>query len=709
MQLYEDNRKTIRSPNEAEFRAYCIIFQIQDPVPDLEDRVQTWPEHIASDDRVKKALALYAAACNSADAQGPLKPRTHHPIARANWRRFWLLVRSQQISYLMACVAEIYFALLRRTALHAIWRAYRSGANTRSDDWPVGELADVFAMDNEQAVVRFCEGFGFSFVQREDGVLFLDLMSVAGRQLPEPSIHIGQERSMIVEAKRHGRNLPAIINGFSVREATEAGMIYQTNNDGMDDHDMSNESSLFIPEQSSNFKAPPAAAGITQQPALNPFATAFNPSTLSAPSESAQIGPTNQTNANSLGKTSAPSAFGSKISTNPFLTSTTSTTPTGSGASSTPCAGFGITPTSSSAPINAAILSGKTPLAPAVAPPTMPTFGSRLFPNSTSGPAFSFAGNTTPDVPQSSSQTLGQPESVKMLNTAQAAAADSSASVDAGHGPAASESHNTSFCNSFNLAPPVGSTQTSSSSPFASFQFPLPSTASAFPSTTSTFPSTANNANLLANTIPKPLEETSIIASTPSFNFNQSTSTPLSTPAIAPLPRTSTFSTSYPATAASSISSPFRNPSNLSQQSLVQFAPPTASVVFGEQQQPNATVQTQATVPASSTGPDGIFASSTGSSDTWLSASNQLKQPASTTQPSTVVGLSSTEIAIAKQAQHSETLLELSHKLLTEPGGLLEQFVDFIAAPIVSRLQNEVAEKRLLEQARKLSAMNFPS
>ena len=62
MQLYDDSRDRIQSTNEAEFRAYCIIFQIQDPVPDLEDRVQRWPAHILRDARVQRALKLYAAA-----------------------------------------------------------------------------------------------------------------------------------------------------------------------------------------------------------------------------------------------------------------------------------------------------------------------------------------------------------------------------------------------------------------------------------------------------------------------------------------------------------------------------------------------------------------------------------------------------------------------------------------------------------------------
>ena len=46
MYYYDDNRDTLDFPNEPEFRAYCIIFEIQSQNPDLEDRVQSWPGHL---------------------------------------------------------------------------------------------------------------------------------------------------------------------------------------------------------------------------------------------------------------------------------------------------------------------------------------------------------------------------------------------------------------------------------------------------------------------------------------------------------------------------------------------------------------------------------------------------------------------------------------------------------------------------------------
>ncbi|KAI9689555.1 MAG: hypothetical protein M1822_010206 [Bathelium mastoideum] len=249
MQYYDDIRQEYRSPNEAEFRAYCIILQIQDPLPDLEDRVQTWSSAVVQDMRVQTALKLHAAAANVTDPQGPLKPRQPHPIAQANWARFWSLVGSHEVSYLMACVAEIYFTLVRQTALNAIWQSYRQSVNVKSEDWSLAELVEVFGFDDEEQVEAFCKLHHFNVVEREDGLSCLDLSSVRGRRLPDPPRgtkypYFSQE---LVEPKRQGRLLTVIIFGTSVDAARKAGLVEETEDDATADEDDANIS-LFLPE-----------------------------------------------------------------------------------------------------------------------------------------------------------------------------------------------------------------------------------------------------------------------------------------------------------------------------------------------------------------------------------------------------------------------------------------------------------------------------
>lgn len=185
MYYYDDSRQRLSSPNEAEFRAYCIIFEIQDQRPDLEDRAQNWPRPLLNDPRVQTALKLYAAASNTSDDQGPLRPRTPFSIAQANPGRFWALVQSNDVSYLMACVAEIYFNLVRSTALDSIWKAYKGkrGGPLKMEDWVLDDLRIALGFDNEDQTQSFCEDYGFTIVEKESGEAYVDLGSVQGRNL----------------------------------------------------------------------------------------------------------------------------------------------------------------------------------------------------------------------------------------------------------------------------------------------------------------------------------------------------------------------------------------------------------------------------------------------------------------------------------------------------------------------------------------------
>lgn len=181
MYYYDDSRHKMASPNEAEFRAYCVIFEIQDQRPDLEDRAQNWPSHILKDPQTKTALNIYAAAGNTTDDQGPLRPRAPFTIAQANANGFFNLVKSNAVSYVMACVAEIYFNFVRGTTLEAIWKAYKGKrpGSAKVEDWTIPDLTDALGFDDDEQTWTFCEEHGFEIQEREDGENFLDLGSIA--------------------------------------------------------------------------------------------------------------------------------------------------------------------------------------------------------------------------------------------------------------------------------------------------------------------------------------------------------------------------------------------------------------------------------------------------------------------------------------------------------------------------------------------------
>ncbi|KAF2718338.1 hypothetical protein K431DRAFT_189023, partial [Polychaeton citri CBS 116435] len=176
MQYYDDSRGRILLPNEAEFRAYSILFQLQSS--DLEDRVQAWPREVVDNQRVQIALKIASAAGNTEDLHGPM-PRhmTRYVIAQQHWQRFWELVRSRSVSYLMGCAAELHFQLVRRLVLNSLLVAFRASKGRQTTDWTLEELCEVLNFDSEDDVIDFCQHYGFEFRQREDGLQYIDLNS----------------------------------------------------------------------------------------------------------------------------------------------------------------------------------------------------------------------------------------------------------------------------------------------------------------------------------------------------------------------------------------------------------------------------------------------------------------------------------------------------------------------------------------------------
>ncbi|KAL8736831.1 MAG: hypothetical protein Q9181_002295 [Wetmoreana brouardii] len=259
MYYYDDSRHKLVSPNEAEFRAYCIIFEIQDQRPDLEDRAQNWPASILKDRRVQTALKLYAAAANPSDVQGPLRPQAPNAVAQANVTRFFSLIQSPAVPYLMACVAEIYFNKVRRTALDTIWKAYRvkRGGSAKVEDWTLADVTDALGFDDEDQAQAFCEEHGFTVPERNDGGGYIDLGSVSGRYLSDTNPSRNQSFSIcLVEQKRRGRTLPAITNGLTAAQAQAQGLVEDySENEGSSRassrrSSMSNEETLFLPNGS---------------------------------------------------------------------------------------------------------------------------------------------------------------------------------------------------------------------------------------------------------------------------------------------------------------------------------------------------------------------------------------------------------------------------------------------------------------------------
>ncbi|QSS55693.1 MCM3-associated protein [Histoplasma capsulatum var. duboisii H88] len=228
---YDDNRNLIKFPNEDEFRAYYIVFSIHDQRPDLEARVQNWPRELLRSPRVQVALELFAAAGNAWEYQGTLDAKRPNAIAQGLYARFFRLIQSPSVPYLLACIAEIYFNQVRQTTIRSIWKAYCRhpiSQQHKNQEWTVDELTGTLAFDDNNQTIDFCEEQGLQFATNADGQMYLNwgqfpLDSVAFQPSSQQTFSYEY-----VESKRCGRTLVALILGMNVLQASRHGMIDQS-------------------------------------------------------------------------------------------------------------------------------------------------------------------------------------------------------------------------------------------------------------------------------------------------------------------------------------------------------------------------------------------------------------------------------------------------------------------------------------------------
>ncbi|EED18123.1 leucine permease transcriptional regulator (SAC3), putative [Talaromyces stipitatus ATCC 10500] len=228
MHYYDDNRERMNFPNEPEFRAYYIVLAIHDQRPDVEDRVQKWPKEILQSPKVQIALELLAAANNYWEYSVVLDEMRPNAISQGFYNRFFNLVDSPSVSYLMGCVAEIYFNNVRQTAIRSIWKAYcrvPTSQQNRNEEWTITELTRVLYFDDESQAEEFCEEQGLQLLERNDGALYLNwgTSSIDTVDFAPSSQHSYSDK--YVEVKRGGRTLAAIILGLNIKQAAARGMI----------------------------------------------------------------------------------------------------------------------------------------------------------------------------------------------------------------------------------------------------------------------------------------------------------------------------------------------------------------------------------------------------------------------------------------------------------------------------------------------------
>ncbi|KAH8725246.1 SAC3/GANP/Nin1/mts3/eIF-3 p25 family-domain-containing protein [Phaeosphaeriaceae sp. PMI808] len=265
---YVDNRRVgYPSENESEFWAYRLILAPLFTNTHLENEIHSLSSDLRHNRRVQTAIEIYRVLKSVI-----LTKSSSFVQAQANWKRFWEIIKAPNVSYLMACAAEVSFQRVRHVVLDTVWRVYRMGTTTRPhtvETWTTDKLKDVLGFDTDAEAVKLCEAYGFVFNTTNEGRTFLDVTAKGFARTP---LGLAADLSPqtfsrgIVEKKRYNRAFSAVVQAMSVREAQTHGLMMESTGEEWED-----AGSLFVAE------APTAQPNIFAQASGTPSGISTNP------------------------------------------------------------------------------------------------------------------------------------------------------------------------------------------------------------------------------------------------------------------------------------------------------------------------------------------------------------------------------------------------------------------------------------------------
>lgn len=253
---YEDCKaQGIQCENEAEFRAYFVVYHARNPA--MMEAVQDWGREFWESDDIQTATSLVECLHTIWEINGPLKPHSASDIALNMYNRFFDIIQQPEISYTMACFAEIHFTSVRKTALMTILSAYRKQRD-QTTDWTLAALNSYLRFDSPDDVEEFVEAHGLN-IKDTSGDAYLDFDS--GSSLMEPEVKIKQPHSTkLVERKRGQKSLPACIysNAYATVDNAEDSLFVGE----------SDVTHLFKPQQrTAQYGKPPIVGNVPKLPA----------------------------------------------------------------------------------------------------------------------------------------------------------------------------------------------------------------------------------------------------------------------------------------------------------------------------------------------------------------------------------------------------------------------------------------------------------
>ncbi|KAM0137076.1 hypothetical protein ACHAO1_004251 [Botrytis cinerea] len=206
---YEDcNLQNIPCENEAEFRAYYVLLNSSNP--GILETVQNWGwKFWGESEQIKIAVGLVECLQNIWSPRGPLQPFSVLNVAENAFSRFFTILKGENVSYTMACFAEMHFNEVRKNALKTILSAYQRQRD-QPKDWNIAKLNQYLHFDDPWEIVDFGEAYSLRFDDLEDDPC---LSLALDNQVVDPFPPIKQPHSVeVVERKRIGHTLTEVID-----------------------------------------------------------------------------------------------------------------------------------------------------------------------------------------------------------------------------------------------------------------------------------------------------------------------------------------------------------------------------------------------------------------------------------------------------------------------------------------------------------------
>lgn len=161
--MYDDLRlRGISCPNEAEFRAYVVLLNLNNT--NFLWEFKQLPDSILNSKSIRFALDVYSAISNNI------------------YVRFFNLVRST--NYLNACILLRYFTQVRLKAIHQIVKAFSPRNQSHIS---LNHLTKILGFDDEESLLGFLDYHGLN-VAENSTTLLLDRNSMYDPDVPFPPL-----------------------------------------------------------------------------------------------------------------------------------------------------------------------------------------------------------------------------------------------------------------------------------------------------------------------------------------------------------------------------------------------------------------------------------------------------------------------------------------------------------------------------------------